>query len=83
LSRILIPANTTYLPVIDGRAEGFGYYPEQHVISSLVLKRKWTKPEIIKLYHARKTPDAPEYSAKSLGNKRLEQVVAEIAELLR
>jgi len=64
-------------------AEGFGYYPEQHVISSMVLKRRWNKPEIIKLYHARKSPDAPEYSTKSLGNKRLEQVVAEIVELLR
>jgi hypothetical protein len=64
-------------------AEGFGYYTEQHMISSLVLKRKWNRAEIIKLYHARKPSDAPEYSSRSLGNKRLEQVVAEIVELLR
>jgi hypothetical protein len=83
LSRLQIPSGIKYLPVIDGVAEGFGYYPEQHVISSLVLKRKWNKPEIIKLYHARKAPDAPEYSTKSLGNKRLEQVIAEIVGLLR
>jgi hypothetical protein len=83
LSRLVIPADTKYLPVIDAMADGFGYYPEQHLISSMVLKRRWSKPEIIKLYHARKAADAPEYSSKSLSNKRLEQVVAEIAALLR
>jgi hypothetical protein len=75
-----MPSDIKYLSVIDGMADGFGYYPEQHVISCLVLKRKWSKPGIIKLYHARKPP---EYSTKSLGNKRLEQVVAEIVGLLR
>jgi hypothetical protein len=83
LSGLQIPSDIKHLAVIDGMAEGFGYYPEQHVISCLVLKRKWSKPEIIKLYHARKPPEAPEYSTKSLGNKRLEQVVAEIVWLLR
>jgi hypothetical protein len=34
-------------------------------------EEEWNKPEIIKLYHARKPSDAPEYSTKSLGNKRL------------
>ena len=83
LSRIGIRSDAKYLPVIDGTAEGFAYYPEAHVISPWAVKKRWNKPEIIELYHARKRPEAPEYSTKSLGNKRLEQVVAEIAELLR
>jgi hypothetical protein len=71
------------MPVIDANAEGFAYYPEQLVISSMAVKKRWNKPEIIALYQARKRPEAPEYSTKSLGNKRLEQVVAEIVELIR
>ncbi len=83
LSRAQLPEGTTYVPVIDAAAEGFAYYPEQVVISPLAAKKRWNKPEIIALYQARKKPEAPEYSMNSLSNKRLEQVVAEIVELIR
>ncbi|MBI2999981.1 MAG: hypothetical protein HYY46_16250 [Deltaproteobacteria bacterium] len=83
LARAQVDEGTTYMPVIDASAEGFAYYPQQHVISALAVKKRWNKPEIIALYHARKSHEAPKYSTKSLGNKRLEQVIAEIAELIR
>jgi hypothetical protein len=69
------------LPVIDATAEGFAYYPNLGMITPLTMKKDWRKAEIIALYNERKPPGAPTY-ARSLANRRLEAVVADIAGLL-
>jgi hypothetical protein len=69
-------------PVIDATAEGFAFYPDLDAITPLTVKKGWTKAEIVALYHQRKPSGAPSYT-RSLANRKLEAVVADIATLLR
>jgi heme-degrading monooxygenase HmoA len=69
-------------PVVDAHARGFAFYPDREMITPMILKREWTKAEIVALYHARKRPDAPAYT-RSLANRKLEEVVPDIVDLLR
>ena len=69
-------------PVIDASAEGFAFYPDMSVVSPLALKKRWNKSEIIALYNERKSANAPRYDPKSLSNKPLPRVVADIVYLL-
>ena len=44
-----------YYNLIDCSNEGWAFYPKQYVISPLVMKKHWTKKEIIQLYNNSKT----------------------------
>jgi hypothetical protein len=68
-------------PVIDARAEGFGFYPDLEAITPLTIKKDWTKAEIVALYHERKRSDAPAYT-RSLPNRKLTDVVSDIVALV-
>ena len=68
-------------PVIDARVEGFAFYPDLGTITPLTLDRDWTKAEIVALYHARKSPDAPAYT-RSLSARKLVDVVSDIVALV-
>ena len=39
--------------VVDSGWEGFGYYPEQDMISPLCVKKDWTKKELVDLVNLR------------------------------
>jgi hypothetical protein len=71
-----------FLAVIDARVEGFAYHPGRDTLSPLALKKVWTKAEIVALYNARKSPDAPAY-APTLATRKLAQVFADVVKLLR
>jgi hypothetical protein len=75
-------ADTTPRDVIDATAEALSLYPEHMAFSPLTFKKRWTKAAIIELYNGSKGPGRPEYPTTSLGNKSLEKVVKDIADLL-
>lgn len=83
IARVGVSEKNVSTSVIDASAEGFGFYPQLMMISTLTIKKRWTKSEIINLYNSRRKPWAPEYRATSLGNKAVGRVVAEIVDLLR
>jgi hypothetical protein len=70
---------------IDASGEGFGLsvYEDCFALSPLVLKKKWTKLELIRLYNSRKNnADENNYSEKSLSAKRFDKILSDIASLL-
>lgn len=72
--------------VIDQSGEGFGLYVSGDLlgVSPLVMKKTWTKLELIRLYNGRKnkTADEPAYSEKSLSAKKVQRIISDIAALL-
>ncbi len=72
--------------VIDASGEGFGLfiYESCSALSPLVLKKKWTKLELIRLYNNRKNKaDENTYSEKSLSAKRFNKILTDITNLLK
>ena len=82
LAREQLPDTPVQWDVIDSSAENFFYYPKMSAISALATKKRWTKRSIIDLYNTRHAADKPAYESRSLGNKRFDQILAEIVELL-
>lgn len=71
--------------VIDQSGEGFGLYvyEDSFAISPLVVKKKWTKMELIQLYNGRKNKaDEPAYSEKSLSAKKVDRIISDLSGLL-
>lgn len=69
------------LDVIDAEGNGFSYM--EGVISPFNLEHRWSKAKLIALYDERRSQGAPTYVARSLSNKPVRTIVAEIVELLR
>lgn len=80
--RLRMPDGEIAIPLIDSSGQGFAYYPDSMVVSSLAVKRRWKKSEIIDVYNSRKPAGRPEYRAGSLSNKPVERIVFEIVALL-
>jgi hypothetical protein len=75
-----------HYPAIDATGEGWGLYvfAKVTVLSPMVMKKRWTKREVIQRYNSRQNrgeDDSP-YPEKSLSSKRLDRIIREIAELL-
>jgi hypothetical protein len=68
--------------LVDSTGEEFWYSREQQVLSPGFLGKRWTKQQIIDLYNSHIESDRP-YSARSLSNKRLSEIVAQISDLIR
>ena len=68
--------------VVDSTGEEFWYLRERRILSPGFSGRRWTKRQIIDLYnnHVR---SGRRYSAHSLSNKRLSEIVAQISDLIR
>ncbi len=75
-------ADRTAYDVIDVTGQAFIFYPEHMAFSPLTIRKRWTKASIIARYNASRVAGQPEYPATSLGNKSMEKVVTDIAELL-
>jgi hypothetical protein len=76
--------NSSY-DAIDQSGEGFGLYvyDDGFALSPLVMKKTWTKLELIQLYNGRKNKaDESAYSEKSLSAKKVNQIVSDISGLL-
>ena len=54
LSRLGLPADRT-LRMVDASGEGWGVYLDLSAVSPLVLKKTWTKAELLRLYRERAT----------------------------
>jgi len=68
--------------LVDSTGEEFWYTVELRVLSPGMLFKRWTKRQIIDLYNSHNAIDPP-YPVHSLSNKRLSQIVGEIADLIR
>ena len=76
----------TCYEAIDKSGEGFGLYVYDvcFAISPLVVKKKWTKVELIRLYNNRKNKVGEKiYSEKSLSSKRFDKILSDINNLLK
>ncbi len=68
--------------LVDSTGEEFWYSREQHVLSPGFMGKRWTKQQIIDLYNSHIGSNR-RYSVRSLSNKRLLEIVAEISDLIR
>jgi len=82
LVRLGPSAGEDIVRVVDSTGEEFGYSCERRVLSPGFMGKRWTKRQIIDLYNSRTGSDR-RYSARSLSNKRLSEILAEISDLIR
>lgn len=70
--------------VIDSTGEEFWYSPKNYTIAPGFAFKKWTKKQLIELYNdSNPVNNDTKYSAKSLSNKRLSQIILDICNLLK
>ncbi len=83
LSKVEIPRDTT-LHVIDATGEGWGLHTQLMAVSPLVLKKTWTKAELIRLYRESATGKSVGMPRedKVLLRQRLDDLILAIADLL-
>lgn len=76
--------NSDNIKVIDSSGEEFWYLPKQVALAPGFMQRKWTKKKIIDLFDQSETAKEKymRYSTKSLSNKRLATIVADICSIL-
>jgi hypothetical protein len=82
LQRLDRPAAEAIVRLVDSTGEEFWYTLELRVLSPGLLFKRWTKRQIIDLYNGHNRMNPP-YPVHSLSNKRLSQIVGEIADLIR
>jgi hypothetical protein len=84
LSKVQLPPDSI-LHMIDATGEGWGLYTQLMVVSPLVLKKHWTKAEILELYRASATGKRIGNSGedKVLLKQRLDGLILMIADLLK
>lgn len=72
------------IKAIDSTGEEFWYSPENYAISPGFAFRRWTKKKIIETFNNSTNAKHlnKEYSIKSLSNKRLNKIIADICEIL-
>ena len=68
--------------VVDTTGEEFWYFCEQCTLAPGFTIRRWTKQQIIDLYNSNVRSDRI-YAVRSLSNKRLSDIVSEIANLIQ
>ncbi len=83
LARIGPPADGT-LRMIDASGEGWGVHLNLNAVSPLVLKKRWTKAELLQLYRDSATGrrHGLPYDEKSVFRLRLGEVILLIVDLL-
>ena len=67
---------------VDATGEEFWYSRKQRVLAPGFTIRRWTKRQIIDLYNSHVDGERA-YAVRSLSNKRLSEIVGEIAKLIR
>lgn len=80
-----VPRNGLHVRLIDSTGEEFWYIREQRTLAPGFFPRKWTKKRIIELFNSSSNAKllGVECSPRSLSNKSLADVVAEVAALLQ
>ncbi len=84
LSKVQFPPDSI-LHMIDATGEGWGLYTQLMVVSPLVLKKHWTKAEILELYRASAIGKRIGNSGedKVLLKQRLDGLILMIADLVK
>jgi hypothetical protein len=77
-------AMTLHVYVVDSTGAEFWFVPEQRILAPGFLTHKWKKREIINLFNASTNASrlGIQYSPKSLSNKTLAQVIADVISLI-
>ena len=82
LVRCVPSSDKDIVKLVDATGEEFWYSGAQCVLSPGFPGKRWTKMQIIDLYNGHVGSDR-RYSVRSLSNKRLSEIVSEIAKLIR
>ena len=85
LARLQLPAERRYPAVaVNGENWELNTYVDEAILSPTLMKRRWTKLDVVRLYNQRKNRRRGEqpYSEKSLSSKRVDRVIGEIVEFL-
>jgi hypothetical protein len=82
LVRFVPSSDEDIVKLVDAIEEEFWFSRAQRVLSPGFLGKRWTKRQIIDLYNNHVDSDL-RYSARSLSNKRLSEIVAEVSDLIR
>jgi hypothetical protein len=82
LVHLAAPRGEDIVRPVDATGEEFWYSHEQGILSPGFLGKRWTKRQIIDLYHNHIGSNR-RYSARSLSNKRLPVIIAETSDLIR
>ena len=70
------------IKLIDSTGEEFWYLRRQKTLSPGFMVKRWTKQKIIDLYNRHIGTDRS-YQLRSLSNKRLAEIIAEISDLIQ
>jgi hypothetical protein len=73
------------IKAIDSSGEEFWYSSNQAVLTPGFMSKNWTKKQIVELFNNSETAKEKniQYSLKSLSNKRLPIIVADICKVLK
>ena len=76
---------TFQIYVVDSQGSEFWFIPEQRILAPGLFAHKWKKREIINLFNSSTNASrlGIQYSAKSLSNKTLAQVITDVIDLLK
>ena len=83
LSARNLPSGKDY-PIVDASGKAWVLITKHMVVSPLILKHRWTKKEIVRMFNDSTNARLSNmrYPERSLGNKRLDRIVAEIVEVI-
>ena len=82
LVRFELSSGKDIVQMVDATGEEFWYTRKQLVLSPGFTNKRWSKRQVIDLYNSHIGSDR-RYSVRSLSNKRLLEIVAEISDLIR
>lgn len=71
-----------FYKLIDGRGEGWSFYPKLDIISPLTTDKAWTKKKIIDLYNSflEDKDEKNKFICKNLSYKKLSEIILLISE---
>ena len=70
-------------PLVDGIGEGWVLVPKFSAISPLTLDKRWSKNRLIEMFNASANAQRAglQYPYRSLGSRRIEVIVRDVADL--
>jgi len=83
LRKVALPVGRTF-NIVDVTGEGWVLQPELSAISPLTLDKQWTKARVIGMFNTSLNAQRAgwQYPPRSLSNRRLEDIIRDLAELL-
>lgn len=82
LEEINEPGSVRDVKVVDSSGMEFWFVAESRVLAPAIIQGKWSKKRLIEHYNQTCSSGEPAYQAGSLSNRRLAQIVEDLASLL-